>query len=51
LGVNSTLENHASYLDNWLQVLKSDKKAFFQAAGMAQKSAQLLLSNADMMTA
>jgi antirestriction protein ArdC len=50
LGINSTLENHASYLDNWLQVLKSDKKAFIQAAGMAQKSAQLLLSNADMMT-
>jgi antirestriction protein ArdC len=48
LGMNSELENHASYLDNWLQVLRSDKKAFIKAAGQAQKAAGLLLTNAEM---
>jgi len=48
LGMNSALQNHASYLDHWLKILKSDKKAFLKAAGQAQKAASLLLTNAGM---
>lgn len=48
LCMSSELEHHASYLDNWLQVLKSDNKAFFKAASQAQKAAVFLMSNAGM---
>jgi len=48
LGMSGELENHASYLDDWLKVLKSDKKAFMDAASSAQKAANLLLENAGM---
>lgn len=37
-------EDHASYLQNWLDVLKQDKKAIFTAASMASKSADYLLA-------
>lgn len=33
--VNLTIEGHASYLDNWLKVLKSDKTAIFAASKQA----------------
>jgi len=45
-GINSEIENHASYLSNWIQVLKGDNAAFFTAASAAQKAAALLLKNA-----
>lgn len=45
-GIDSEIENHASYLDNWIQVLKGDNTAFLKAASAAQKSAALLLKNA-----
>lgn len=48
LGIESTIEHHASYLDNWLQVLKSDNKAFFKAASAAQKASTFLLTNAGL---
>ena len=35
-------EDHASYLDHWLKVLKEDKRAIFQAAAHAQKAADYL---------
>ncbi len=35
-------EDHAAYLDHWLQVLKDDKRAIFQAAAYAQKAADFL---------
>lgn len=38
------VENHASYLDSWLSVLKEDKKAIFRAASQAQKAADWILS-------
>jgi antirestriction protein ArdC len=36
-------EDHASYLKNWLTVLKGDKKAVFYAAARAQEAVQWLL--------
>jgi antirestriction protein ArdC len=37
-------EDHAAYLQHWLTVLKSDKRAIFQAAAHAQKAADYLHS-------
>ena len=35
-------EDHASYIGNWLEVLKNDKKAIFAAAAHAQRAADFL---------
>lgn len=35
--------DHAAYIENWLQVLKNDKKAIFSAASQAQKAADFML--------
>ena len=35
-------EDHASYIGNWLNVLKSDKRAIFTAASHAQRAADFL---------
>jgi antirestriction protein ArdC len=37
-------DDHASYLDNWLKVLKGDKRAIFAAASHAQRAADFLHS-------
>jgi antirestriction protein ArdC len=37
-------EDHASYIDSWLKVLKDDKKAIFTAASHASKAADFLHS-------
>lgn len=37
-------EDHASYLDHWLSILKTDKRAIFQAAAYAQRAADYLQS-------
>lgn len=34
---------HASYIDSWLQALRSDKRLIFTAASLAQKAADYLL--------
>src|SRR5499427_10676680 len=34
--------DHAAYIDSWLKVLKSDKRAIFAAASQAQKAADWL---------
>ena len=44
LGLRPALENHASYLDHWLQLLKNDKRAIFKAAAQAQKAVEYLHS-------
>jgi antirestriction protein ArdC len=36
-------EDHASYLANWLRVLKSDKRAIFSACAKAQQAADFLM--------
>jgi antirestriction protein ArdC len=35
-------DDHASYIDNWLKVLKADKRAVFTAASHASKAAEYL---------
>lgn len=41
----STQENHAHYLESWLNVLKNDKKAIFTACNQASKAHQFLMNN------
>jgi len=36
-------EDHASYIDHWLKVLKHDNRAFTAAAGKAQQAADFIL--------
>jgi antirestriction protein ArdC len=36
-------KDHAAYIDSWLKVLKSDKRAIFTAASQAQKAADWLM--------
>jgi antirestriction protein ArdC len=38
--------DHAAYIDSWLKVLKSDKRAIFTAASQAQKAADWLRERA-----
>lgn len=49
LAIASRIENHASYLASWIKILRSDSKAFLQAASQAQKASKYLLSNAGML--
>ena len=44
-------EDHAAYLANWLQTLRSDKRAIFAAATQAQAAADWLLSSMAIETA
>jgi antirestriction protein ArdC len=37
-------DDHASYLANWLTILKNEKRAIFQAASYAQKAVDHLHS-------
>lgn len=41
-GIDSEMDRHASYIDSWLERLKSDKKFFFEAAKEARKANQFL---------
>lgn len=38
-GIETTLDNSAAYLANWLKALRNDKKLLVSAAGAAQKAA------------
>jgi len=40
-------DDHAKYLNSWLKVLKSDKRAIFTAASKAQQAADYLLTMKD----
>lgn len=44
IGIDSTLENHASYLQSWLKALKNDKGEIFRAVSAAQKIADMCLA-------
>jgi len=35
---------HAGYIESWLEILKSDKKAIFTAASLAQKAVTFINS-------
>jgi antirestriction protein ArdC len=41
---NVIRDDHSSYIDAWIKVLKGDKRAIFQAASMATKAAEYLHS-------
>jgi len=43
--LQSTLDNSAAYIGGWLKKLKDDKRLVVQAAGAAQKAADLVLGN------
>lgn len=46
LGISSaTIDNHASYIDGWLNVLSRDKKAIFTAASQAAKAYDYLMGS------
>lgn len=45
LGIDGELEQHASYLSDWLEVLRSDKREIFRAAGDAQRIADWCLDH------
>ena len=42
-GLPIQIENHASYIDSWLRVLKSDKKAIFTAAAKAGQAIDFVM--------
>ena len=43
LGIPSEIENHASYIESWLAVLRRDKREIFRAAADAQRISDYLL--------
>ena len=42
---NAPLQDHASYLEHWLKILKQDKRAIFTAASQAQKATTYCLEH------
>jgi antirestriction protein ArdC len=44
LGIPTDIPQHASYIENWLQPLKDDKREIFRAAADAQKIADMVLA-------
>ena len=42
----SSFQNNAAYIQNWLKVLKGDKRFIVSAAGKAEKSVKLILNHA-----
>ena len=40
------LDNHASYIDHWLRILRADERALMTAAARAEEAASFLLSRA-----
>lgn len=43
--------DHAKYLNNWLEVLKQDKRAMIKAFGQAQKAADFILASESLAVA
>lgn len=43
LETSETFQNSAAYIQNWLQVLKNDKKFIISASGKAEKAAKYIL--------
>ena len=44
LETSSSIRNNAAYVQNWLKVLKDDKRFIVSAAGKAEKAVQLILN-------
>ncbi|XOV85299.1 MAG: ArdC family protein [bacterium] len=47
LGIQGTLQEHASYLDHWIEILKADERAIVSAASLASKAHQYLMDAVD----
>lgn len=47
LGIRADVDNHASYIEGWQRVLRSDKYAFAKACSLAQAAADYLLIDDD----
>lgn len=47
-GLPSQIDNHASYIDHWLKVLKADKKALFVAAAKASQAVDFVMGRPAM---
>lgn len=43
-GIQNTIDNHASYIGNWLKALKNDQRMIFIAASQAQKACDYILN-------
>lgn len=46
LETSASFRNSAAYLQNWLSVLKNDKRFIVSAAGKAEKAVELILGAA-----
>ena len=46
-GIQKTIDNQASYIENWLQVLNQDNRMVVIAASQAQKACDLILNNSS----
>lgn len=42
-GMPAKIENHASYIEHWLKVLKTDKKAIFIASAKASQACDFIM--------
>ena len=47
LETDHSFRNSAAYVQNWLQVLKDDKRFIVSAAGKAEKAVNLILGSAE----
>ena len=47
LETDHSFRNNAAYIQNWLQVLKDDKRFIVSAAGKAEKAVNLILGSAE----
>jgi antirestriction protein ArdC len=47
LGIGSELQDHASYLNSWIEVLREDPRALLKALGAAKKAADLIAPEAQ----
>lgn len=46
VGIHATVENHASYIDNWMQVLRDKPGAMIEACSKASKAFEYLTTQA-----
>ncbi len=44
--LDATVDGHANYLESWIKVLKTDKRAIFTAASQAAKASDFILKTA-----
>jgi antirestriction protein ArdC len=45
--IDATIEAHADYVQSWIKVLKSDKRAIFSAASQAAKASDFILAGSS----